>query len=245
MRHIGALSGGKDSTAMALRLTELYPKRRFQWVCTPTGNEPDAWFQHMQRLRDLLAPGDLLGILPISTSTLDGLIKKYGSLPSWRQRWCTRQLKIEPFAAYVARNAPCRIYVGLRADEPEREGGDYYRDIAQTEMVFPLRQWGWGMAEVVQYLEHRGIEIPRRTDCSLCFFQTLQEWWELWHDNPAEYARGEAYEAQTGHTWRSPGRDTKPTSLRELRAWFEDGGVPGAAGQLDMFRSQQCRVCRM
>jgi 3'-phosphoadenosine 5'-phosphosulfate sulfotransferase (PAPS reductase)/FAD synthetase len=245
VKHIGALSGGKDSTAMALRLHELYPKTKFHWVVTPTGNEPDQWFDHINRIREIIAPGDLMGIVPIGKLTLEGLIAKYDSLPSWRQRWCTRQLKIEPFAAYVAKMAPCRVYVGLRADEPLREGGDYLRDIANTKMCYPLREWGWGLSEVIRYLEERSIEIPRRTDCKLCFFQTLREWWELWKDDPQEFAKGEAFEAQTGHTWRSPGRDTWPTGLADLRTRFENGGIPPGAAQPDLFRSMQCRVCRM
>jgi 3'-phosphoadenosine 5'-phosphosulfate sulfotransferase (PAPS reductase)/FAD synthetase len=225
---------------MALRLSELYPGVAYEWVCTPTGNEPDGWFEHMRRLREIIGP-----ITPIVATTLDALIQKYNALPNWRQRWCTRQLKIEPFAAYVTKAAPCRIYVGLRADEPERDGGDYHRDIADTEMVFPLRDWHWGLREVLGYLEHRGVTIPQRTDCNLCFFQTLGEWWTLWKDDPAAYSKGEAYEAMTGNTFRSPGRDTKPASLHDLRKWFEAGGIPPKAGQLDLFKSMQCRVCRL
>lgn len=35
--HVVALSGGKDSTAMALRLAEVEP-REYTYVCTPTGS---------------------------------------------------------------------------------------------------------------------------------------------------------------------------------------------------------------
>ena len=41
MTHIVALSGGKDSTAMALRLTEMEP-RDYQYVVTPTGAQQGA-----------------------------------------------------------------------------------------------------------------------------------------------------------------------------------------------------------
>lgn len=36
--HVVALSGGKDSTALALRLAETEP-RDYTYVCTPTGDE--------------------------------------------------------------------------------------------------------------------------------------------------------------------------------------------------------------
>ena len=53
MNHIVALSGGKDSTAMALRLVETEPED-YTFVCTPTGNEPPAMVGHWQRLEALL-----------------------------------------------------------------------------------------------------------------------------------------------------------------------------------------------
>lgn len=37
--HIVSLSGGKDSTAMALRLAELHPERPFNHICTLCGRD--------------------------------------------------------------------------------------------------------------------------------------------------------------------------------------------------------------
>jgi 3'-phosphoadenosine 5'-phosphosulfate sulfotransferase (PAPS reductase)/FAD synthetase len=241
VNHIGAISGGKDSVAMAMLLTETCPDTEFQWICTPTGNEPPEWFAHMARMRERIGP-----ITPlVAHGGLDGLIQKYNSLPSWRQRWCTRQLKIEPFAAYVSKRAPARVYVGLRADEEEREGGDYHRHMRDVEMVFPLRNAGMGLSDVLAFNAERDVEIPERTDCMLCFFQRLDEWWSLWRNQPEEYAKGVAYEVATGHTFRSPGRDTQPTSLADLEQKFKTGWVPPRNRQGEMFRGMQCRVCRL
>jgi 3'-phosphoadenosine 5'-phosphosulfate sulfotransferase (PAPS reductase)/FAD synthetase len=238
--HVVALSGGKDSTAMALRLAEIEP-REYVYVCTPTGDELPEMFAHWRRL------GDLLGrpILPVMGGTLKGRIEHWNALPNWRQRWCTRELKIQPYAAWLMRQPkPVISYVGLRADEPEREGGDYAA-VPEVTMRFPMREWGWGIGDVYSYLDQRGISIPERTDCARCFFQTLGEWWRLWKDHPQLYADAEADEARTEHTFRSPGRDTWPAALSELRAEFERGRIPpGNPGQHDMFRSMQCRVCR-
>lgn len=237
MNHIGAISGGKDSVAMAVLLTEQHPDIAFQWVCTPTGNEPPEWFAHMRALRGVIGP-----ITPVMyPGGLGALIKQWNALPNWRQRWCTRVLKIEPFAAYLMQNSPARFYVGLRADEEAREGGDY-KQVPNVEMVFPLREHGMGLTEVRQFLADRGIKIPRRTDCMVCFFQRLIEWWELWSTNLPAYQEGEAWEATTGYTFRSPGRDTQPTSLRDLRAKFETGWVP--KDTRDPVKEMQCRVCR-
>jgi hypothetical protein len=237
MRHIGAISGGKDSVAMAVLLRETHPDIPFQWVCTPTGNEPPEWFAHMRQLRDRIGP-----IQPIMLpGGLEGLMRHYNALPNWRQRWCTRQLKIEPFAAFLMKSAPAVFYVGLRADEDAREGGDY-QNVPDVEMRFPLREAGMSLADVIAFNEARSITIPPRTDCMWCFFQRLIDWFRLWRDNLPAYLEGEAWEAQTGHTFRSPQRDSQPAALKDLRAKFEAGWIP--RDTRERLSEMRCRVCR-
>jgi 3'-phosphoadenosine 5'-phosphosulfate sulfotransferase (PAPS reductase)/FAD synthetase len=243
--HVVALSGGKDSTAMALRLAEVEP-RDYTYVCTPTGNELPEMFAHWRKC------GELLGkpILPIMATTLGKLIERQAALPNWRQRWCTRLLKIEPYAAWLRQQSAQGLsvvsYVGLRADEEEREGGDYTR-IQGATTRFPMREWGWGLGDVTAYLADRGVTIPKRTDCAVCFYQRIGEWYALWRDHPEEYAKGEAWEELTGYTFRSPGRDTWPAGLRDLRLQFDAGRVPRgmAANENDKIAEMKCRVCRL
>jgi 3'-phosphoadenosine 5'-phosphosulfate sulfotransferase (PAPS reductase)/FAD synthetase len=162
-------------------------------------------------------------------------------------RWCTRQLKIEPTKAYLLAYAPAVNYVGLRADEEEREG--IYGEIAGVTQRYPLRELGWGINEVWAFLRERGIAIPKRTDCELCFFQRIGEWWDLWKEKPDAYANGEALEELTGHTFRYPGRDSWPASLKDLRKRFELGEIPKARQQLalglDVDRPEMCRACSL
>jgi 3'-phosphoadenosine 5'-phosphosulfate sulfotransferase (PAPS reductase)/FAD synthetase len=237
--HVVALSGGKDSTAMALRLAEVEP-RDYTYICTPTGNESDEMFAHWKHL------GELLGkpILPVVSGTLIGMIRQQEALPNVWMRWCTRKLKIEPYAAWLSQNAPCTSYVGLRADEEEREGGDYSKVPGVTPR-FPLREWGWGLRQVWDYLDERGVSVPARTDCKLCFFQRIGEWYTFWRDDKAGWAEGEQLEEQIGHTFRSAGRDSWPASMKELRLRFESGDAPKGALERDLFADLKCRVCRI
>jgi 3'-phosphoadenosine 5'-phosphosulfate sulfotransferase (PAPS reductase)/FAD synthetase len=115
---------------------------------------------------------------------------------------------------------------------------------------YPLREWGWGVEDVWRYLAQRGITIPARTDCAWCYGQRIIEWKRLWEQHPEVYAEAEAMEAETGHTFRSAGRDTWPAPLKELRAEFERGRkVKGERRvELSMFDEPEqgkCRVCSL
>jgi 3'-phosphoadenosine 5'-phosphosulfate sulfotransferase (PAPS reductase)/FAD synthetase len=234
MSLVVAFSGGKDSTAMVLRLAEL--GEDFQLLFTPTGNELPDLHEHLAKIvarvgKTLITPAN---------QTLDELIRFHKALPNFRMRWCTRQIKIVPCIVWLKRNPGSTLAVGLRADEEHREGlyGSYatYR--------YPLREWGWKLADVVGYLKQAGVTVPKRTDCALCYGQRLSEWFALWRDYPAEFAKGEAYEEMTGHTFRSPQRDTWPAPLVQLRARFEAGDRPRGVEKLDQ-DEQPCRVCRL
>jgi len=251
--HVVGLSGGKDSTALALWLAENEP-REYQFVCTPTGDELPDLVEHWLKL------GEMLGkpLLPVTSGhSLRGLIKHYAMLPNHRARWCTRQLKLEPFYRWLGEQAPAVSYIGLRADEDSRSGMTF-PDASGIEMRFPLKEMGWTEADVWAYLDDRGVTIPARTDCARCYHQTLGEWWRLWKLFPEVYAEAEGDEqavtAERGvvYTFRSPQRDTWPASLKELRKKFEAGHVPsGTVQQIDMFQGERrsmkgaCRACSL
>jgi 3'-phosphoadenosine 5'-phosphosulfate sulfotransferase (PAPS reductase)/FAD synthetase len=233
VRHIVGVSGGKDSVALALRLREVEPETDWEYLITPTGDELPPMLEHWSNLERLLGKS----FIRVSAQTLNGLIQIHSALPNFRQRWCTRQLKIEPTIAWCVRNAPVINHVGLRADEEEREG--IYGELVQSR--FPFREWGWGITEVRSYLAERGITIPKRTDCARCYHQRLSEWRDLWRDYPEIYADAVAQEARMGHTFRSPGRDTWPSSLAELAAEFERGRPIRGDGK----QGEICRVCSL
>jgi 3'-phosphoadenosine 5'-phosphosulfate sulfotransferase (PAPS reductase)/FAD synthetase len=243
--HVVGLSGGKDSTALALALLDREP-REYAYVCTPTGDELPEMEAHWNRLAELL--GQPLVRLS-SGKTLNSLIEKYGALPNWRQRWCTRELKIEPYRKWLTEQARTRdvvSYIGLRADEEDREGVNYANelDLFARKIVsrFPLREWGWGLAEVWDYLDERGVAIPARTDCGKCYAQQLIQWRDLLFKHPDRYAEAEKQEADTGHTFRSPGRDTWPAALKDLRKEFERGRP---LRERKDERGKVCRVCSL
>jgi len=232
-RHIVGLSGGKDSTALALWLVENEP-RPYEFICNFTGNETPEMVEHWAKLEGLLGSK----LIPVTHSAdLVQLCEQMNMLPNFRQRWCTRILKIEPTIAFMESLPDSSVlYVGLRADEESRPG-IYGEDLT---IRFPLREQGFTEAMVLDYLCKRGVTIPDRTDCMLCPYQRLGEWHYTWLHLPEHYAEGVRLEAKTGHTFRSPGRDTWPASLAELAKEFERGRPIRKSK-----RDTTCRVCSL
>lgn len=220
---------------MALRLKELNPNTPYEFIGNWTGNEPAELGEHLRKLERIL--GSEIKRIGYHTD-LHGLIEELQMIPNFRARFCTRVLKIEPTIAYFQTLPPgSTLYVGLRADE-ELRTGIYGEDIITA---FPMREWGWGLSDVTDYLDAKGICIPDRTDCELCPHQRLGEWRNLYYNNRLEYYRGIAWETQLGHTFRSDGRDTWPASLYELAKEFEKGRP------IRKYKSDatKCRVCSL
>jgi len=233
MKHIVGLSGGKDSTALALRLAEIEP-RDYEYICNETGNELPDMKAHWANLEKILGK-------PIQrvrhARSLTEEIDKINMLPNVFARWCTIRLKIEPTIDYFeSLPAGSTLYVGLRADEMERKGL-YGEDI---NVRFPMREWNWSEKDVWNYLDLRGICIPKRTDCALCPYQRLGEWRDLYQNYPDLYAEGVALEKKIGHTFRSPGRDNWPADLESLSKEFDSGRKLRAYKRKDA-----CRVCSL
>lgn len=246
--HVVALSGGKDSTAMALRLAEVEP-RDYVYVITPTGNEYPEMLAHWKRLSEIL--GKPLNIAT-SGKSLHGLIKEQRMLPNHSARWCTRLLKLQPYYEWLSRHTPCVSYVGLRADEESRPGM-LFPDSSNVTMDFPMRRWGWGLPDVLAYLQSKQVTVPSRTDCMDCFWQKLGEWYNYWLDDPVNFERAAALEEWVSlernaeYSFRSPQRDTWPASLRDLGRRFAAGEVPTASLKMMDKRRQvgSCRVCTL
>ena len=239
---VACFSGGKDSTAMVLLMHE-QGLTITGLLVTPTGNELAEVWEHWDRVAELVGAPTIRPKGP----TLAQMIGHYAALPNFRQRWCTRTIKIQPAIAWAMRNPSAVLCVGLRADEEERKG------IISTSVPsrFPLREAGYGIPEVRAIIARHGLTVPRRTDCAICYHQSIGEWWDLWDLHSEQWAQGLAWEKQTGHTFRSPGRDSWPVSMLGLGEAFAAGREPTKVQlrrQLPLFDEDgqaACRVCSL
>ncbi len=222
--HVVGISGGKDSVALALLLVTEYPEVPFTLAITPTGNELPEMGDHWRNLSLRFKKP----LYRVPGPTLIETFYKHNALPNFRMRFCTRDVKIEPFYSYMETLPQDSVlYVGLRADEEDRLGMQVTED-DNFRVTFPF-QWAnhrWGIDDVTKFLHINEIKIPDRTDCAWCFYQRLEEWHSLWADHRDIYNHGVLVEDLFGYTFRSPGRDTWPASLAELAEEFKKGRVP-------------------
>lgn len=115
LQCIVSMSGGKDSTACALALREAGVS--FRMVFADTGWEAPETYKHLDDLRSILGPIDVVGVV----GGMVAKVKSRAAFPSRMQRWCTRELKIKPLREYhedVERTGIETVcVVGIRAEE--------------------------------------------------------------------------------------------------------------------------------
>jgi 3'-phosphoadenosine 5'-phosphosulfate sulfotransferase (PAPS reductase)/FAD synthetase len=205
IRHVLGLSGGKDSSALAIFMRDRVPE--MEYFFTDTGAELPETYEYLDRLEGFL--GKPIARLSAERN-FDHLLHKVHNnfLPSPSTRWCTTAMKIEPFERWVGDDVT-RSYIGIRADEP-RDG--YKSTKPNITPIFPFKEHGLGIGDIQRILAESGLGIPdyykwrSRSGCYFCFFQRKSEWVGLAKNHPDLFERAKSYEkpAQGGvssFTW--------------------------------------------
>jgi 3'-phosphoadenosine 5'-phosphosulfate sulfotransferase (PAPS reductase)/FAD synthetase len=253
VRHILSLSGGKDSSALAVYMRDRVPD--MEYVFCDTQKELPETYAFLGNLEAFLAKP----IVRLNAEAgFDHWLQVFGNyLPSPRMRWCTRQLKLKPFEKYVG-DDPVVSYIGIRADE-DREG--YISTKPNIKARFPFKEDGIGHAEVLRILQEAGLGLPdyyswrSRSGCYFCFFQRKGEWAGLLENHPDLFEKAKAYEKidpETGkrYTWQQgeslsdleqPQRLAQITSQDRYRLAVREGRL------LDQFDDEDderpCMIC--
>ncbi len=214
-RHILSLSGGKDSTALAIFMRDKVSE--MEYVFCDTGKELDETYEYLNRIEAYL--GKRIVRLN-SQTTFDHWLDVFGGyLPSPHMRWCTKLLKLKPFEAFVG-DDDVLSYIGIRADE-NRVG--YISTKTNIRAIFPFKQHGIDYAGVIRILKDSGIALPpylqwgrTHSGCFFCFFQKQIEWVRLLEKYPRRFDEAQAYEKISNN----PGKTftwSQGISLAELR----------------------------
>jgi hypothetical protein len=193
VRHICGISGGKDSSALAVYLKDKVPEMEY-FFCD-TGAELPETYEFLDRLEVSLGkPIERLN----STKGFDHYFNLYrGTLPSPQMRWCTTKMKIEPIENWVGEEEVIS-YVAIRADEAGRKG--YVSTKKNIQARFPFIEDGIDHGGVMRILEEAGVGLPgyyewrTRSGCYFCFFQRKAEWIGLAERHPALWEKAVAIE---------------------------------------------------
>ena len=221
--YVVSLSGGKDSTAMLLRLLEEHRPIDRILFCD-TGLEFPQMYEHLIKLQRYIGR-------PITRLKAEHSFEYYFSeyLPkrrnptlqqykgnSWagpRNRWCTGLLKTKIVSAYLKelkRNYEVVEYIGIAADEPKRV----------RQASYPLVEWGMTEQDCLAYCYAHGFDwgglyrIFHRVSCWCCPLQFLSELRKLYAHFPELWNRLKAWDEST---WRQFRADY---SVKELEIRF-------------------------
>ena len=193
VRHICGISGGKDSSALAVYMLDRVPEMEY-FFCD-TGAELPETYEYLDKLESAL--GKPIARLN-ATKGFDHWFDVYrGALPSPTMRWCTRKMKIEPIEEWVGDDEVVS-YVAIRADESGRKG--YVSTKPNIKAIFPFVDDGIDHPGVLRILENAGIGLPSyyewrtRSGCYFCFYQRKAEWVGLAERHPDLWEKAKAIE---------------------------------------------------
>jgi len=207
VRHIVALSGGKDSSALAIYMRGKIPD--VEYVFCDTEKELTETYEYLLKLEVYLGK-KIIHLKYSSGYGFDEIVKmKRGFLPSPSSRWCTEYLKLKPYEDFIG-DDPVISYVGIRADEPHRTG--YISTKPNIKTVFPFVEDNLRHDDIMRILNESGLGLPKyyewrsRSGCYFCFFQQKIEWVGLLENHPGLFEKAKAYEKfneETGerYTW--------------------------------------------
>ena len=192
-RHICGISGGKDSSALAIYLRDKVSEMEY-FFCD-TGAELPETYEYLTRLEVILGKP----IIRLNAQRgFDHWFEVFrGALPSPQMRWCTKNMKIRPIEDWIG-EVPAISYVAIRADESNRKGHISKKTNIQTR--FPFIEDGIERDGVMQILTDVGIGLPTyyewrtRSGCYFCFYQRKAEWIGLADRHPDLFERAVAIE---------------------------------------------------
>lgn len=207
-KHIVSFSGGKDSTAMLLRMLELkmpidmilfadttleFPEM-YKWIMqisklikkeitiVTATHSFDDWFYGIPTRGAAKERGDIRGLPLIA-------------YPCWWSRDC----KVIPLTKAIGKGNI--VYIGIAKDEEHRAKAKMYVD-KPNRYVFPLVDWKWTEQDCINYLSKKKLIHPlqskfTRTGCWLCPKQNLKSLKNLYIHYPKLWKKLKKYEADS------------------------------------------------
>ena len=195
-KHIVSFSGGKDSTAMLLRMIKL-DMPIDEIVFADTRLEFPELYEYIKRVEKYI--GMKVTILKSKYTWDERFYGKFTrgfnkgrirGFPKVRfPDWCNRDLKMWQLNKFCKGHI---AYLGIASDEKHR--------VQLNENIkYPLIDWGWTEKKCLYYLKEKGLENPlyekfKRLGCWLCPKQSKDSLRILYQDYPKQWAKLKKYE---------------------------------------------------
>lgn len=199
IKHIVSFSGGKDSTAMLLKMIENNMQIDEIVYCevmatSTLGGEYPEMYEYLDKVDEYLMKTigkKITRIKPdISFEEQFYTKKKRGNykneiygFPLVFCAWCNSTLKVKPIDKYLKSKGEYISYIGIAYDEPER-----FKRLDHNEKA-PLYEWKMTEADCLKYVKEKGLynslyDKFERLCCWFCVKQSLNNLRILRKDYP-------------------------------------------------------------
>jgi 3'-phosphoadenosine 5'-phosphosulfate sulfotransferase (PAPS reductase)/FAD synthetase len=201
-----SFSGGKDSTAMLLRMLEL-GEQIDEIVFADTGFEYPELYEYIKKIEEII--GRKITILNSDQKLWDKWF--YGKVTRGQYKdkqrgfpfvvnpcWYMRESKLIPLTN--KQKEFDSICVGIAYDEQNRVGKD-------KRIRYPLIEWKWTEQDCVNYLNKKGLLNPlylnvARLGCWHCPYQNKSCLYVLWKNYSDLWTKLKKYEADSPHGFK-------------------------------------------
>lgn len=238
-----SLSGGKDSTALALEWLKRHQQDPITYpldevIYCDTGMEFPAMMEHINRLEPMFTDCRIIFTRLKAEKSFEYQMFEYQakkrnpelqhlkgkSWPTSRIRWCTGEMKTKVISRYFKQLRSKRTVIqliGLAADEMyriERKNNQHQNH------RHPLIEWGWTEADCLKYCYDHGFdwgglyELFHRPSCWCCPLQPLSELRILRKNFPELWERLLDMEHRTWTTFK----ESYTVDQLEIRFHFEE-----------------------
>ena len=216
MKHIVSYSGGKDSTAMLVRMIETgMPIDDIVFInvmATPDmGAEFPEMYEYLKKVERYIQRK--ITIVPSVISFDEGFHQKYltgkrtGCIygyPLTVGAWCNDRLKLRAINRHYKSYGDHIRYIGLAADEPKRLAR------MRPNCRAPLAEWGMTEKNCIAYLEKRNLMNPlyqkfKRLGCFFCPKQPLNSLRIVRQDYPSLWQMMLDWDKESPRTFRPDG----------------------------------------
>jgi len=221
--NVVSFSGGKDSTAMLLRMLELnIPVDRI--IFADTGFEFPELYDYIKRIENYV-DRKIEFVYPKKSfeEWFNGIVtrgKNKGKVRGFPLRafpcYWSRESKILPLQRAV--NKEDNFFIGIAYDEMQRCSKK------ADNLYYPLVEWKWTEQDCVDYLNEKGLFNPLyvnfdRLGCYFCPKQNEKSIYVLWKNYPELWEKTKVWEKRAC-------RNIFNKSMSEYEELFENGYIP-------------------